>query len=99
MGNHCIDVVCAGCGRTWCLRECSDRTGPNPELAKIAQTNHARKPAYVFSGPGYHEVRECCPGFPVLGHSVLYSDNNPPARKTAWDRIAAPDQFKDPCPT
>ncbi len=28
MGNHCIDLVCLDCGRSWCARGC-EPTKPN----------------------------------------------------------------------
>ena len=38
MANHCVDVICAKCGRTWCIR-CFDldRAKPNKKLAKRAK--------------------------------------------------------------
>lgn len=34
MANHCIDVICLDCGRSWCARGCNDRGGPSKESVK-----------------------------------------------------------------
>lgn len=34
MANHCIDVTCSNCGRTWCARGCNDEGGPDPARAE-----------------------------------------------------------------
>lgn len=43
MGNHCIDVLCVDCGRSWCVR-CHDvySTGSTQE-AQDAQKKFAEK--------------------------------------------------------
>lgn len=50
MSNHCIDVVCVGCGNTWCVRGCSsDASGPRPEAAQRARESLAKGEAIVMS--------------------------------------------------
>jgi len=68
MANHCIEVVCAGCGRHWCLRGCSFRYPPDEDRAKLVRARHAEKNEWVF------ENETCCEGFPVLWDSILYRD-------------------------
>lgn len=69
MSNHCIDVVCTGCGSHWCDRGCSFRKGPNEEIAKKAREHHAINPGFVW-----HDIK-CCKGYVVLSDSILYGDN------------------------
>lgn len=55
MANHCIDVVCTGCGRCFCLRGCSyDRT-KDPKRAEKASRALAVGKASVW------ENEKCCP--------------------------------------
>lgn len=60
MGNHCIDVACVDCGRAWCVRGCSDRDGPNPELAERLQLEHV--PAEVMERPHRYWDERCACG-------------------------------------
>ncbi len=53
MGNHCIDVVCTGCGRCFCLRGCGGETKPNRKYAE-----KARRALTV--GKTYSYGKKCC---------------------------------------
>ena len=35
MGNHCIDVICLDCGRTWCCRGCSSSDEDKPSQESV----------------------------------------------------------------
>lgn len=43
MGNHCIDVVCVGCGRCYCLRGCNYDHPPDPKIAAKAKKRWAHQ--------------------------------------------------------
>lgn len=64
MANHCIEVVCAGCGRIWCERGCNYSWDPDPETAqkvreRIAAARAAGKEPYLY---GSIEGRSWCCG-------------------------------------
>lgn len=42
MGNHCIDVTCAVCGRTWCERCYDGPSLPDSDRAKRVQDMEAK---------------------------------------------------------
>lgn len=82
MANHCIDVVCLGCGKQWCLRGCGFDHPPDVEKAEKARRRHKIKPGYEYGGVG------CCPSFPVVSDSILYGDDpEAPKPKTLWERL------------
>ncbi len=81
MANHCIDVVCAGCGRCWCLRGCGFDNEPSAEIAEIARRRHALRPGHDWEG------ERCCKGFPVLSMHITHGDKDPEPLKSFWDRI------------
>lgn len=35
MANHCIDLICLGCGAFWCARGCGTDCGP--DAARLAR--------------------------------------------------------------
>jgi hypothetical protein len=51
MANHCIDVTCAKCGRTWCVR-CFDldRAKPSKKLSNEAKEEIRDGRAIMASG-------------------------------------------------
>jgi hypothetical protein len=34
MANHCVDVICLGCGQQWCERGCGYRSGPDQKAVE-----------------------------------------------------------------
>ena len=88
MANHCIEVVCSGCGECWCDRGCGFGSPPNKKTAEKARRRHemlleAGKHSHVWD-------MHCCEhpdgGFwPVLSISILHGDD--PVPKTAWERL------------
>lgn len=44
MGNHCIDVSCATCGTSYCLRDCGKPSKPDAKLAKKYQKTLKENP-------------------------------------------------------
>jgi hypothetical protein len=34
MANHCLEVICEGCGKMYCLRGCGLNSQPNEEYLK-----------------------------------------------------------------
>ena len=83
MANHCIDVVCTGCGRCWCLRGCGYDTEPSEKMAERARRRHAIRPGFVWD-------ETCCKDSPVLSDSIIMGDEDPkplPGPKSIWDHI------------
>lgn len=67
MANHCIDVVCTGCGRCWCLRGCGYNTKPDPKAAEKARRVVAVKGSFKYN-------ERCCPDpAVVVCDSVLHT--------------------------
>jgi hypothetical protein len=50
MGNHCIEVTCADCGRNWCVRGCTFDTGPDADRARRVQDELAANPKLIKAG-------------------------------------------------
>lgn len=88
MGNHCIDVVCVGCGSGWCDRGCGWEIKPDPKAAILLQEIQRQKQYYVYKSEG------CCKGFDVVSWSIycdlpedIKNPPDPPAPPTSWDLL------------
>lgn len=57
MANHCIDVICLNCGRSWCLR-CANlhEAQPNRGHLKSFLKNAVRRAATQYKGRLDHAI-------------------------------------------
>lgn len=68
MANHCIEVVCVGCGRMWCERGCNYDWPADTKRAAKAQRRQA-----VQNRCSYGEL--CCTGFPTVSDGLVMGED------------------------
>jgi hypothetical protein len=63
MANHCIDVICGGCGRVYCLRGCGTDFKEDKEFLKKWLDAVPKEKRFVFTKD------DCCEGHDVYSFS------------------------------
>ena len=64
MANHCIDVICGGCGRVYCLRGCGTDFKEDKKFLKEWLEAVPKEKRFSFSAKG-----DCCNGHDVYSYS------------------------------
>lgn len=63
MANHCIEVICGGCGRIYCMRGCGTDFKKDKEYLEKWLNSVKEKDRFVMA------KNDCCSGFPVYSWS------------------------------